>query len=86
MSGTTEHVFLVAVVVEGDANLTREQAEHHLHGVLPKPYSLRDGDPRVPQVQEWWVAEHDRRDGSDNDSAEFVPYRPSAIPRAVICI
>jgi hypothetical protein len=57
----TEHVFLVAVTVEAE---DRETAERHLHTVLPTP-----GE----EVESWWIAEDDRRDRSDNDSAVFVP-------------
>jgi hypothetical protein len=56
----TEHVFLVAVTVEAE---DREAAERHLHTVLPAPGA---------EVESWWVAEDDRRDGSDCDSAVFV--------------
>ena len=66
----TETTFLVAITVEGPA-ITRAQAEVYLHGVLPRPgVGPRSG----ARVQEWWIAEDDRRDGSDNDSAVFVPF------------
>jgi len=62
-----EHVFLTAVTVEGPI---REVAEKYLHTVLPKPAELeRSGY----YVESWWIAEDDRRDRSDNDSAVFVP-------------
>ena len=64
-----EHVFLVAVSVESD---DREQAEKYLHTVLPKPAGIaEEGVPHY--VDSWWIAEDDRHDGSDNDSAIFVP-------------
>jgi hypothetical protein len=59
-----EHVFLVAVVVSGPHE--RPSAEWQLHDGLT---GLMRGDV----ISEWWVAEDDRRDGSDNDSAVFVP-------------
>ena len=69
------HVFLVAVAIEGD--LTREEAEIALARTLPRPNI--DGawvgdarDPKKAEVECWWIAEDDRRDGSDNDSAVFV--------------
>lgn len=65
------HVFLVAVAIEGD--MTREQAETSLHHALPRPnahYPSPAGT--LATVECWWVAEDDRRDGSDNDSAVFV--------------
>lgn len=55
-----EHVILVAFTVEGS---TREAAERTLTGVLPGPFDV---------VSSWWVADDDRHDGSDNDSAVFV--------------
>ena len=55
-------MFLVAIVVEGQQ---RANAELTLHDGLK---ILTGG-----HVSEWWVAEDDRRDGSDNDSAVFVP-------------
>lgn len=62
----TEHVFLVAITVESDG--TREEAERRLHDALPDT-----NQPHHHGVTEWWIAEDDRRDGSDNDSAVFVP-------------
>lgn len=70
-----EHVILVAVSVVAE---TRESAELYLHHRLPRP-----GD-ELPEtggtyVESWWVAEDDRRDGSDNDSAVFVPKGTQAV-------
>lgn len=62
----TEHTFLVAFTIEDDEAPTREVAERYLHTILPKP-------SEHAYLQEWWVAEDDRHDGSDNDSAAFVP-------------
>lgn len=54
----SEHVILVAVNI---AAPTRQEAVSSLGSFLSG-------------VPEWWVAEDDRTDGSDNDSAVFVPY------------
>lgn len=59
-----EHVILVAVTVEADDRAT---AETKLYDSLPDP-GLADRHG----VTSWWIAEDDRRDGSDNDSAVFV--------------
>lgn len=60
-----EHTFLVAFSVYGE---TREEAELALHGeLLEHPVSATDSP-----IESWWVAEDDRRDGSDRDSAVFV--------------
>ena len=56
----TEHTILVAFTVEAD---TREQAHENLLITLPEPNGFLDS---------WWVAEDDRTDGSDCDSAVFV--------------
>ena len=56
-----EHVILVAVVVDADS---RKEAEEHLYTVMP--------NPRKDEVDSWWVAEDERYDRSDNDSAVFV--------------
>jgi hypothetical protein len=64
---TPEHVILVAVSVTAP---TREIAEAHLHIALPRPTYIPEGTAAF--VDSWWVAEDDRRDGSDNDSAVFV--------------
>jgi hypothetical protein len=58
----TEHTILVAFTVKADS---REQAEQQLHGMLPRPWTNIS-------LTSWWVAEDDRRDGSDCDSAVFV--------------
>jgi hypothetical protein len=65
-----EHVFLVAFTVHGQ---TRDQAQDRLMAQLVPV--LRGHNPTSP-VESWWVAEDDRRDGSDCDSAVFVPYSP----------
>ena len=68
MNQPTEHVFLIAFTVRGG---TRAEAEDYLHTRLP--WVGRRGDESI-EITSWWVAEDDRRDGSDNDSAVFVPY------------
>lgn len=76
-----EHVFLVAFCVNGPS---REEAELRLTMALPRPEgSPRDAKtaggidypyaPDTPGLECWWVAEDDRHDRSDNDSAIFVP-------------
>jgi len=66
-----EHVFLVAVEVNGDAD--REKVEKYLHERLPLDREgAPDGDPDGTYVESWWIAEDERYDRSDNDSAVFV--------------
>jgi len=60
-----EHTILVAFTVYA-AN--REDAQRRLMRLLPRP--SRDG---IGTLDSWWIAEDDRIDGSDNDSAVFVP-------------
>lgn len=55
------HTILVAVVVQGT---DRESAERHLHDLLPRPGEDNDIDC-------WWIAEDERYDRSDCDSAVF---------------
>lgn len=62
---TPEHVFVVGLQVRGE---TRAEAETTLMHFLPRPNGLPDPSP----VECWWVAEDDRNDRSDNDSAVFV--------------
>lgn len=62
-----EDVFLVAFTTEGAES--REAAELALHEALK-------GVIHTHGITEWWVAENDRRDGSDRDSAKFVDYHP----------
>lgn len=56
-----EHTILVAFTMEAD---TREQAHQKLLWLLPVN--------TPPGIESWWVAEDDRTDGSDCDSAVFV--------------
>lgn len=60
---TPEHVILVAFTVQDD---DRAKAHDLLMERLPQPYV-----GNTP-ITSWWVAEDDRRDGSDCDSAVFV--------------
>ena len=59
-----EEVFLVALVVRGPHQ--RASAEWQMHDGLQAIMASE-------HIHEWWVCEDDRRDGSDNDSAVFVP-------------
>lgn len=72
MSNGNEHVILVAFTVANTTRvISRDEAEVFLRERLPLPHgSLNDGDPHL---KEWWIAEDQRDDGSDNDSAVFVP-------------
>ena len=62
----TEHTILVAFTVYAP---TWEQAQRLLMDRLPNPW-LADGHA---VIDSWWIAEDERYDGSDNDSAVFVP-------------
>ena len=66
----SEHTILVAFTVEAP---TRGQAHDELMQYMP----LVDYSP----ITSWWVAEDDRQDRSDNDSAVFV--RPGTQQEAV---
>lgn len=70
-SGST--VFLVAFCVQGIAS--REVAEAVLLTHLPRPdgCAVNVEDENNGWLDCWWVAEDDRHDGSDCDSAVFVP-------------
>lgn len=62
------HVIIVAFEVHGKS---RKQAQEALmEQLLP----MHPPVEAVPCVECWWIAEDDRIDGSDNDSAVFVPY------------
>ena len=64
------NIILVAFDVD---SLSRDGAHLALQRMLPKPGTDEMvGDERVV-LDSWWVAEDDRKDGSDNDSAVFVP-------------
>lgn len=62
----SEHVILVAFNVEGD---TMKEAQERLMDVLPrvKHYDMDS------HLEEWWIAEDERYDRSDSESAVFVP-------------
>lgn len=70
-----EHVILVAFHLTAPDRVT---AEEELLQHLPQPGDLSGGvdgmgfATDVVRIEEWWVAEDDRRDRSDNDSAVFV--------------
>jgi hypothetical protein len=80
----THHTFLVAFQVNGQVE--RGEAEEALLSMLPRPMSSRKIRRVAPPAEGgevtwrdttlecWWVAEDDRHDGSDNDSAVFVNY------------
>ncbi len=57
------HVIMVAFEVEGT---DWEDAQRNLMAALPRPWYTRG-------IECWWIAEDVRYDGSDNDSAVFVP-------------
>lgn len=60
-----EYTILVAFTVEGES---RQQAHERLMERLPRdPLALYD------PIIEWWVAEDERYDKSDNESAIFIP-------------
>ena len=77
---TEEHTYLVAFTIEADARYTRAEVEVALHPHLTPPHTRLDAVGGV--VDSWWVAEDDRQDRSDNDSAMFVPYRGPASSRS----
>lgn len=56
------YVILVAVEVSGS---DREHAHQRVQAAMPRP---AEGSG----IHSWWVAEDDRTDGSDSDSAVFV--------------
>lgn len=64
-----EHVFLVAVQVSVPDYMNRLDAEREMRRMLPRP---GDDLRTAGRIECWWVAEDDRDDGSDNDSAIFV--------------
>lgn len=59
------HTVLVAFVVNGSG---MEDAQQRLMARLPNP----EADCHEV-IDCWWIAEDERYDGSDNDSAVFVP-------------
>ena len=67
MTQKHEHVILVAVTVEATS---RREAHEAVMAAMPTPGQ---------GVQSWWVAEDDRLDGSDNDSAVFCDKGEQAV-------
>lgn len=70
------HTVLVAYCVESD---TPEHAQEILLADLP---NVRDH--KHPYLDCWWLAEDASVDGSDNDSAVFVPYGMQSEGRALV--
>ena len=69
----SENVILVAFTVEADS---MEEAQANLMSSLPTPgYS---------NIEEWWIAEDERYDRSDNDSAIFVPMGTQKVAHAIL--
>jgi hypothetical protein len=64
-----EHVFLVGIVVNDANDGGRTETEHDLISSLQTILHSRNTDHNVDS---WWIAEDDRHDGSDLDSAVFV--------------
>lgn len=66
------HTILVAFVVHGK---DRAEAQRELMLRLPDPVDDIYSPVVKPHevIDSWWIAEDDRIDGSDNDSAVFVP-------------
>jgi len=71
-----EHTILVAFTVDAqpfESEDGRPLAELVLHDRLGQVRGRTLTDRGTFEVTSWWVAEDDRHDGSDNDSAVFVP-------------
>lgn len=70
-----EYVVVVAFGVEAD---TMKDAQEALMEKLVPLLQSRDANS---QITEWWIAEDERYDGSDLDSAVFVPMgtQPEAV-------
>lgn len=77
-----EHTYLIAVTVEAHEQHSRAEVERALYPWLPQPHTRLHQVDAV--VDSWWVAEDDRQDRSDNDSAIFVPYRGPVDDRAAL--
>lgn len=67
MPATTNHVILVAVDIMATS---RHEAMTHLMTMLQSTGTLGPNHPHA--MDSWWIAEDDRTDNSDNDSAVFV--------------
>lgn len=61
----SEHTILVALTVEAES---RTEAQLAVMAAMPDPNLI---EARGHKITSWWVAEDDRMDGSDNDSAVF---------------
>ena len=78
-----DETILVAFSVAGAAS--REEAHRFLEVLIPKSGSTHDSGPGTRMyIESWWVAEDDRQDGSDNDSAVFVSPGNQAIASALL--
>lgn len=66
------YTILVAFCVNAE---TRAEAQRELMLRLPDPVSDKYWPSVGPHevIDSWWIAEDDRIDGSDNNSAVFVP-------------
>lgn len=70
----SDHIFLIGIHVVMPAGApvgdTRKEAEWQMMQALGEMLdrARESGSP----VEAWWIAEDDRNDGSDNDSAVFV--------------
>ena len=67
MAENDEHVILVAIQVTSP---NRHSAMARIMEALPRVGNLGSNNPHG--IECWWVAEDDRTDGSDCDSAVFV--------------
>lgn len=77
-----EHTIIVAFVVHAD---TRDQAQRMLMPMLPRgPVAGQLWEAGGEYIDSWWIAEDDRLDGSDCDSAVFVPMGTQSWRRAVV--
>jgi len=63
-------VFLVGIEVA--TTLSREDTERFLHSALPAPETRTPYPQPYVAVESWWIAEDERYDRSDNDSAVFI--------------
>jgi hypothetical protein len=76
----SHHVILVAFTVEGGESTRSEAMELVMNHVGGIGEYMRDN----PTVTSWWIAEDDRIDGSDCDSAVFChPGQQAAASRVL---
>lgn len=61
----SEQTILVAMTTH---SMSRDAALHHIERLMILSNAIHDGC-----LDSWWIAEDDRPDSSDNDSAVFVP-------------